>query len=108
MTTNTGFSLINEIKRYPGRFILAAVGFLIIVVVVLVAAFGNSPFGYHNMSTLQKSVSQQEQQDSGITPSTVTCVPTGTNTANCNITAPGQSITVNVIISPNGNSWVSE
>lgn len=86
-----------------------AVALVLGAVLALVMALSHhAPTGFHNMTTLQNSVIQQEEATSGAQISSVQCVSTGANTASCNVQATdGQAITIFVNISSDGQNWVS-
>ena len=101
------------IKAHKLASVLIAVGLVIVLAVILsaVSAAHTSGSGFHNMSALQQSVTQQENKSlagTGGRVKQVVCVPSGSNTAICNVTdSLGESTSLNITIAPDGNSWVS-
>ena len=90
--------------------IIAGVGIIVLVIIVsAVGAHQASQSGFHNMSTLQASVTKQENKLAGYAVVTQDiCVSTGANTATCSVQASdGSSTSILVDIAPDGNSWVS-
>jgi hypothetical protein len=86
------------------------------VLTIGLAACGSSAgTGFHNMSALEKAVTVTGNQDyitAGVNdkPTSVICIPTGTNTARCNFKSvmdpTGQHSSASIIhISPDGTSW---
>ncbi len=77
------------------------------------AACSSSATGFHDMSTLETSVTQQANQgaaNSGISGrvSQDVCVSTGANTATCAIQSDdGSGTSIHVVIAADGNSWAS-
>jgi hypothetical protein len=98
-------------RAHPRSVILGVIVLALIVGLVL-TIHGNATSGFHNMGTLQTSVTQQA--DSKLGPNDqiqrVICVSTGANSAQCNVTSKSAfdaPYTVNVSIASDGNSWVS-
>lgn len=75
-----------------------------------VAAHVATKPGFYNMNTLEQSVQQQVNVSSQFDPgaSVQSCDMTGSNTASCIISDLGQTESINVIISNNGNTWAQQ